>query len=1325
MVNGGEHVVLLWDLASFFETVEPPLVAEATLLTPTSQNRPRLPIVATTLSVFGHAMTRIFRYGPQWSRCVTPQVSLATGCQSSPSLARAVLIDPLASADGAARFSLQHAPGVSYDSLNHVDDYSQEAGGDADGIFKTLTCAGRVFCRKAVAAKFRISSKSVVVSTSRELGQALQTFFRRELQVTIQVRSASQHLGHNRTNGQKILYSNMTKRFEAAKVRNRRVGILANHSWQAQNLFKSGTMPAASFSSTSLGMSTKLQDQLDSMAAASCGSAGLRPCHATIVWLRMGYVPSVHIVVTFLQEYVSVINDMQQADLDGLATAWRIESAHSYDSHDPWRHVTHSLAAVIAAVRQAGFTPTSYRQWSNHQDELTITSDPVHMADFFAKIRDALMQVVWDKASQRPDGHGLAQGKPCFDAVLKARRICLRNNRPDLARMVDRVAAGGATVGSKLTVNKKCIFCGCANDTARHRYHECQKALSGDISDDFAAEWLKKTSWVPAAARRHGYEPGCMWMRGILPFHWALGMTKATSDHDSFQFVTATNSGGADVYSDGAGQPRTVDAPDFAARVGAAAVAVDWGDDDEVRGIEACLTSVPGSQTIPRAETFGATRGAQLPAAPDGATYHVDATYVVNGAKQLRWAGEHSTPTLLQGRNADLWAAFRLVHAPGHDVTKIKAHTTLQQVAVGEVKFRDYAGNALADACAKAAAKMAALQPIVREFAGKHFAFALCTVMRCAVIEWRAELATKANEAWEMLRASSKLSCDAWASTSIEAMSQSGHQVMIKSNGMHVCMQCGISRKPAAWRAWVKQPCQNTATWEQGAKYKTKSHAAVMTGKPVAINGHALVKVAQGKVVCITCSAEGPFHDVAKAVCARAAGPVQADRFVAPFDGSFDAFRRGQQIQHKNQRAVNRSNRTRKEAVETIVAASVPVLTCNLPANESDLPPWHSRVDETHDRRYVGGYIFCNRCGAVGAVALSRSALFGQCQAKSAKAWIMPKGSQGRLHKLRAGKHPEKGTTRGATWPDGRSSDRVLGVHSYGGEPADRNTDHVDDNEDAVLLSATESEDEAAQEWPESAPPRETMAVLRNFMLEEAATAVKDEREFALDSMFRVFDKYSQSQLKRALAILSRHEATTDEITEIVSWRLLDSEYFTGWYTHVDRLIAGHDHGPRDGTLAAVALEALGAIGYMCEGLLRIVKYAAQALCLDTPAAGECLRREATSLVENEPEGSTAILKFLDKEWTSIVPTMHGDLAKHLEWTLCDVAEAAAAKTLERAATVAPALAEPTVPGHQARASSTASSSGAQICRACTDNGQAQASARAVSPTAKRPRVDA
>ena len=130
---------------------------------------------------------------------------------------------------------------------------------------------------------------------------------------------------------------------KAAK-RNRRVG-----------LYKTGTVATATFSTSSLGLSPKLQAELDKITLASCQISGMGPCSTTIVWTTLGYMPSIEALLSFMRNYVAVWRSSSSEENIDLARNRRL--------FHPGRVVAYLRPRPLVGLKGLGGT-TGGKLWS-------------------------------------------------------------------------------------------------------------------------------------------------------------------------------------------------------------------------------------------------------------------------------------------------------------------------------------------------------------------------------------------------------------------------------------------------------------------------------------------------------------------------------------------------------------------------------------------------------------------------------------------------------------------------------------------------------------------------------------------------------------------------------------------------------------------------------------------------------------------------------------------------------------------------------------------------------------------------------------------------
>ena len=148
-----------------------------------------MPLVASTLSLFGHGSARVLKLGRRYGTRLCPGISLATGCHSSPSLARGVMLAPIHQSASCSTASV----------CVHVDDCSQETSGTFTQVLEQLMLGGDAFVEGSLDAGLTISAKSVVIASNPQLGKELAQHFKRKWGITLALGSVGEHLGLAKT----------------------------------------------------------------------------------------------------------------------------------------------------------------------------------------------------------------------------------------------------------------------------------------------------------------------------------------------------------------------------------------------------------------------------------------------------------------------------------------------------------------------------------------------------------------------------------------------------------------------------------------------------------------------------------------------------------------------------------------------------------------------------------------------------------------------------------------------------------------------------------------------------------------------------------------------------------------------------------------------------------------------------------------------------------------------------------------------------------------------------------------------------------------------
>ena len=393
----------------------------------------------------------------------------------------------------------------------HMDDYSQEAYGNMEGVMAVLYAAGTSFCESVGKMGFTISSKSVVFASCRKIAKGLQALFHRG-GIPVEVVTNAEHLGFGRCGQGGSTRATIKKRFAKAARRNARIAWLAKRTKRARHFFKTGTVALASYGSSVAGLCPMLQYKLDAMAVAACGRPGLSPCRTTVVWQELGSIPSVVKLVDMIKDFVAAWQTFSDNEKVMVARAWSSQLwRRRCNTHKPnWWHARDAIGSVMAIIVQASWTPTQPVKWrdASGSELADISSSPVHLSEVLTNLRQSLQQARKRQASSHFCGQGLEQGVPCFHAVTAAKRTIRKHHLAQACGLLDRVVMGGAHVGERCKLNQQCRLCGASCETAAHRYYTCpQLAAAAEATNEFTHHWITKTTWLARVAAGHDYQP--------------------------------------------------------------------------------------------------------------------------------------------------------------------------------------------------------------------------------------------------------------------------------------------------------------------------------------------------------------------------------------------------------------------------------------------------------------------------------------------------------------------------------------------------------------------------------------------------------------------------------------------------------------------------------------------------------------------------------------------------------------------------------------------------------------------------------------------------
>ena len=349
------------------------------------------------------------------------------------------------------------------------------------------------------------------------------------------------------------------------------------------------------------------------------------------------------------------------------------------------------MSSAIATLMDLGWTPCEPDKWKSASGDwweftggtFTNILDEIHLC---------ATNMEWVKASNHLDGSGLENGVD-MRGFHKQHSWLVRNGLHGKAVLMKAAAAGCLWPAARLRAAddrydglcQRCLAEGNeAEETMLHRVWQCP---CNPTSGVFGAteKWCKK-------AEEQKDEFACFWMRGLVPKTW----TEANPWPEDAPGIVGCVTWQPDIYfSDGSGGVHSK-VPRLR-RVGWGTVRL--GQDGELG--EACHGSLPGKQTVPRAELMALVILAENIEVAGKFELRVDAQYLLTSMA--------SPSRARRGSNGDLWTRFFWAREQKPQcilrVARVwRSHITARGVAIGCAAIFDMRGNTFADEMAGRAA---------------------------------------------------------------------------------------------------------------------------------------------------------------------------------------------------------------------------------------------------------------------------------------------------------------------------------------------------------------------------------------------------------------------------------------------------------------------------------------------------------------------------------------------------------------------------------------------------------------------------------------------
>ncbi len=801
----------LWDMEKFYDVIR------IVKLLPRLDAMGYPPALAT-LGLVAHRAPRLLSTGIGVSDVIDGMGrSIIAGCQQSVSWTRALLHEMV------RRLGYIVPGSICYE---HVDDLSQVVTARSGPELRSaLVAIGTAVGEEVAALDLKLSAKSVLLPRGDpEVELAAKTI--NAGGICIRTAASGEDLGVQCTGGRRRATGTLRRRITTTAVKAQRLHRLARRNKAAAKLARPGLGPKQSYGHQAMGASPSLVALMRKNFRRASHLGHTRGCTTSTIWWTFSPAadPAIRIPLEQISEWIDLWLAASPQLRQRIRRSWMRNMPRLVRDPDRWKHARGPMAATICTLVELGWKPASPAHW-RVDDQLMAVADGAAYAKahVLARAQEDLIKNIARRANGHPQGKGIGDNI-FFDGLRQARRALVKEGEFVAASALELIAIGSCTdpqVDDQHGARNEHYCCRCSGRVLATKYHDYYECPDNAVVDGPVHLMSDATKELLREARAEAASFPCLWFRGIVPA--ALMETPELPSFGDLRYKATP--GFADAlaasrkgFSDGSGGAEAVCPRARRVFCGAAA----FRRDGEQGGIvaEGFAADVPGRQTVPRAEIWGAAL--VLCAAPKAGPFELvlDAAYVHRG---MGARGE-----LLRSPNGDLWAVlYQLLDNRDGPVTatKVKSHVLDEDapgILAGRHDVEHVIGNELADAAAETSA---ALFRGEEQAVSRRIGFIVDKACRIAVrlarIQariWAVKAGAKVYEMPEQPTIDMEMEDEATVARNIfREIARRGHRLLRTEKGLR-CERCGAHRPWARREHWARTTCQPRAAAEQIVK---------------------------------------------------------------------------------------------------------------------------------------------------------------------------------------------------------------------------------------------------------------------------------------------------------------------------------------------------------------------------------------------------------------------------------------------------------------------------------------------------------------------------
>ncbi len=563
------------------------------------------PTALASMGLLVHRAPRVLGTGISLSNIIVgASRSIIAGCQQSVSWARALLHRMVENLGYVIPGSV---------CFEHVDDLSQVVTADCKYKLRDAGISiGRMVRDQAAELGIKLSGKSVLLPAGDADVEAIADKLQKE-GVPIRTARVAEDLGVQCSAGRRRNTAALKKRIKNTAKKVDRLHHLMRKNGRAARLGQPGLGPKQSYGHQAQGASPSLLASMRRNFKRSARVGRAMGCTTTTIWWTYGRGadPAVRVPL----EQIGVWHDLWvNADValrKRIRRQWMRRLPALIKSDSRWNDAKGPMAATICTVHDMGWKPSSPSHWMvGDAMQACIGGASFSRAHILAKAQSDIEANLSRGAAEHQHGKGIGDDI-LLDGARRARRTLVRTGETAAALALDMIVVGAMRDPPQPGVDEQpraehlCHRCGGkARATRWHDLYACPDNAAVDHADE---ESKKFASNLIAEAAAGWDSESCLYARGITPSSWVGkradvpfegALVRATARLE--EVLAETRYG----FSDGAGGDDDIHPRHKVVTCGAATFTVD-GDSGQLI-VEGLTANVPGRQTVPRAEVWGA-----------------------------------------------------------------------------------------------------------------------------------------------------------------------------------------------------------------------------------------------------------------------------------------------------------------------------------------------------------------------------------------------------------------------------------------------------------------------------------------------------------------------------------------------------------------------------------------------------------------------------------------------------------------------------------------------------------------------------------------------